>query len=173
MKAISIWQPHAHLFGNGKLYETRSWRTHHRGTIAIHAGKNVFELESIVHRRTTMKDNGEWPPTKDGYIKAFYEGVMAWQTRNKKSGFQFKDFPLGAICAIGVLTECVPTDGLRAKLEGNAKYLGDFTDGRFAWRIEHVQRLVTPLPYSGRQGLWTLDSDTEDFLIAAAKEKEK
>ena len=38
MKAITIWQPYAQAIALGlKQYETRSWVTHHRGPIAIHA----------------------------------------------------------------------------------------------------------------------------------------
>ena len=40
LKAITIWQPWAELIIRGfKQYETRSWPTHYRGKIAIHAGQ--------------------------------------------------------------------------------------------------------------------------------------
>ena len=29
--------------------------------------------------------------------------------------------------------------------------LGDYTVGRFAWRLERAQRLATPVPFTGRQ----------------------
>jgi hypothetical protein len=36
-KALSIWQPWAHLLATGeKLYETRNWSTSYRGRILIH-----------------------------------------------------------------------------------------------------------------------------------------
>lgn len=39
MKAITIKQPFAELIASGaKRVENRSWQTHHRGVIAIHAG---------------------------------------------------------------------------------------------------------------------------------------
>ena len=39
MKAITIWQPWAELIARGvKLVENRTWRTHYRGPVAIHAG---------------------------------------------------------------------------------------------------------------------------------------
>ena len=38
MKTLSITQPWAHLLLSGlKRYETRSWRTYHRGPIFLHA----------------------------------------------------------------------------------------------------------------------------------------
>ena len=40
MKALSLTQPWAELVVLGeKQWETRSWRTSHRGRIAIHAAK--------------------------------------------------------------------------------------------------------------------------------------
>lgn len=42
MKALTLTQPWATLVAEGsKAIETRSWRTHHRGTIAIHAAKTI------------------------------------------------------------------------------------------------------------------------------------
>lgn len=42
MKVITIKQPFASLIAAGiKEYEFRTWRTHHRGPILIHAGKGV------------------------------------------------------------------------------------------------------------------------------------
>ena len=44
MKALTIHQPFAQFIANGqKRYETRSWRTHYRGPLAIHASKNRTE----------------------------------------------------------------------------------------------------------------------------------
>ena len=41
MQAITLWQPWASLIADGlKQYETRSWATKHRGTLAIHASVN-------------------------------------------------------------------------------------------------------------------------------------
>ncbi len=42
MKAITICQPYAELIARGiKRVENRKWPTHHRGPIAIHAGKGA------------------------------------------------------------------------------------------------------------------------------------
>lgn len=48
MKAISIRQPFAWAIIAGlKLVENRTWRTHYRGPIAIHAGQSEVDLGSI------------------------------------------------------------------------------------------------------------------------------
>ena len=40
VKALTIHQPWAELIARGdKTFETRSWQTHHRGVILIHASK--------------------------------------------------------------------------------------------------------------------------------------
>ena len=42
MKALSIRQPWAHnIIHNGKDIENRTWRTHYRGPILIHAGSRM------------------------------------------------------------------------------------------------------------------------------------
>lgn len=41
MKALSIRQPYAHnIIFDGKDVENRTWRTHYRGPVLIHASKN-------------------------------------------------------------------------------------------------------------------------------------
>jgi hypothetical protein len=53
MRAISIKQPFAWLVVTGKKnIENRSWYTHHRGPLAIHAGLRMAdeELEEIARR---------------------------------------------------------------------------------------------------------------------------
>ena len=57
LRAITIRQPHAHLILTGeKPIEHRSWRTHHRGPLLIHAGKEIDEhaLERLGLDRATL-----------------------------------------------------------------------------------------------------------------------
>ena len=45
MKALTVWQPHAHRIVLGeKRVENRNWRTTYRGPLLIHAGKSRFDL---------------------------------------------------------------------------------------------------------------------------------
>lgn len=48
--AISLWQPWASLMASGhKSIETRSWSTHLRGLVAIHAAKRwTLELATLL-----------------------------------------------------------------------------------------------------------------------------
>ena len=46
MKALSIRQPFAHnIIHDGKDVENRTWRTHYRGPVLIHAGVSKAELD--------------------------------------------------------------------------------------------------------------------------------
>ena len=50
MKALSVRQPHANLILTGKkVEEFRSWRTHHRGPLAIHAA-STLDRDSFADR---------------------------------------------------------------------------------------------------------------------------
>ena len=51
MKALTLTQPWAWLICAGrKHYETRSWRTHYRGTLAIHAAATLKPAARIYAR---------------------------------------------------------------------------------------------------------------------------
>lgn len=77
MKAISLWQPWASYIAVGaKRFETRSWGTRYRGSLAIHAAKRpLTELE-----RDLLE---EWPLP-----------------------FGARDVPLGALVATANLVDC-------------------------------------------------------------------
>lgn len=138
MKAITIIQPWATLIALGeKKFETRSWRTHYRGSIAIHAGKQI-DLEAL-----TINE------IKDALVR---NGITDWTK-----------LPVGAVLAIAELKDCQKsvdtwTDGYILE---NGVYIyhpeyefGDFTPGRFAWEMTDVKQLSEPIEAKGRQGLW-------------------
>jgi hypothetical protein len=52
VRALSVRQPWAWLIVNGyKDVENRSWRTHYRGPVLIHAGANTSELSEPTIQR--------------------------------------------------------------------------------------------------------------------------
>lgn len=142
MKAITIIQPWATLIALGeKKFETRSWRTHYRGPIAIHAGKKVDEEAC-------------W----DDSIRNVLD----------EHGYTAGNLPTGAIIATATLNRCLKsvdtwTDGY--ELENNEliyspEYeFGDFTPGRYAWEMTNVQQLPEPIPAKGQQGFWNWEED--------------
>lgn len=127
MKAITLWQPWATLIAlQEKPYETRHWPTSYRGKIAIHASK-------------------KW----DNEIISY---VYDWRVQKVMLKYRLQEWDLarGAIVCIGELTDCIPT----SLVPKNEQRFGDFTPGRFAWKIEHVKTLLNPIEIRGKQGLW-------------------
>ena len=137
IKAISLWQPWASLMAAGvKLHETRHWATAYRGPIAIHAAK-VLDLAGAPDALCLAQFGLHWAD----------------------------DLPRGAVVAVGHLTGCVPAGGLHDLTRAD-RAAGNFTPGRFAWRIERLRPLPEPIPLAGRQGLfnWEPPGDLEDRL---------
>lgn len=141
MKAISLWQPWATLIAIGaKEYETRSWAQSYRGTIAIHAAKRTSEIQRVLNK-----------PDMACYL-------------NDEGYHKVQDFPLGAIVAFAKLTAIYRTEELRPHLSPKELQYGDFSNGRFAWRIEQVAILDEPIPARGQQGLWDWRDYDEFFM---------
>jgi hypothetical protein len=102
-----------------------------------------------------------WQNNYRPFIRAVYDAFLEWTKREGVYGsWGFKDLPFGAIVAIAKLTAIYDAAALYPKLTGRVQQFGDFGPGRYAWRIEEVQALKTPLPYRGQQGLWALDQAT-------------
>lgn len=126
MKALTIWQPWASLIASGeKQYETRSWETKYRGPLAIHAGLGDMTKELFE-------------------CNSFYRDALQRST--------VPSLPSGGVLCIVNLVACVPTAGLCVSQKEQA--FGDFSSGRFAWRLEIVERFENPILVSGKQGLW-------------------
>ena len=131
MKAITIYQPFATLIAIGaKTFETRRWRTLHRGKIAIHAAKkmpprmwNLFWQDPFYKH---LKDAGVRDPTR---------------------------LPRGAVVCVAELTDCIDTS-LAKDIPADERSFGNWTPGRYAWKLENIQRLPTPIDARGQQGLW-------------------
>jgi hypothetical protein len=169
VKAITLWQPWAQLVALGaKRLETRSWSTKYRGPLAIHAAQ-AFPTGS-----RAMVGEPEFfgaLRTPDGF---------RYHEHNLPRGAVVAVAQLVAVCEIvelaegrvGLFLDGTPyqatkdqdnlSEGVRALLGAAPsrpfpaleRAFGDFKPGRFAWVLEDVRRLVTPVPLKGRQGLW-------------------
>jgi hypothetical protein len=141
VKAISLWQPWASLIARGvKRHETRHWSTPYRGPIAIHAAKRL-----------------DVAGAPEDLCRAVFG--PNWRTA----------LPLGAVVAVGRLARCREARGIACSLTDADRAAGNFAAGRFAWTIDDVRPLLTPIPTIGRQGLfnWEPPRDLEDRLEAA------
>lgn len=130
MKALTIWQPWASAIPAGlKLYETRCWKTNYRGPVAIHASKTQPKA-------------------------VFEQGRhLVAQLLSTPYMRNFDAIPQGCIVAFATLVDCIPTEDIRKELYGQEIMWGDYSDGRYAWRLQNIEAIV-PYPYTGGQRLW-------------------
>lgn len=150
MKAITIWQPWASLIAcEAKGFETRSWKTDYRGTIAIHAAQKPFDTKMYLDRE----------------LHPFAEAL------NLPDIYSFDKLPYGCVIATAEIVDCLKvvketwgtvgsgkpwaqlSDG--QIIEGSEHYFGDYTLGRYAWELANVRALPEPIPAKGMQGLWS------------------
>jgi activating signal cointegrator 1 len=133
--ALSLTQPWATLVVAGaKLVETRSWRTPHRGHLAIHASKGFPRW---------AKDLCSEEP----FLSALIVAGLASE----------RDLPLGALLGSVSLVDCVPTTGIEvADISDQERAFGDYSPNRWAWLLENPER-HTPQPCNGALSLWDVE----------------
>jgi len=74
------------------------------------------------------------------------------------------ELPAGAVVAIAELIDCVQmTSEFIASQSETEQACGDWTPGRYAWKLENV-RAIEPIAIAGKQGLWV-------YVYAKAEEK--
>lgn len=132
MKAITLWQPWATFVVTGmKEYETRSWSTTHTGPLAIHAAA-----------RTPAKG------------RRICEASPEIQAALEELGVTLEELPRGAVLGQVWLYGVEPVETVRDRLSRRERALGDYSAGRFAWRLASPARYGLPIPASGRQRMW-------------------
>lgn len=149
MKAITIRQPWASLIAFGdKIYETRSWSTKYRGTVAIHAGKNLDKdaFRYLITPLATMEQLqkcGITPYTVDdlpyGAVIAMADLVEVWQILHRAGD-------IIAVSTSGGDSLFMPTE--------KEKAFGHWGNGSYAWELRNVRVLSKPIPAKGKQSLW-------------------
>lgn len=154
MKALSLTQPHASLVAlRVKRFETRSWSTSYRGPLAIHAAKN-FPLiaKSLCYRDvfSVALTGTETPKLAD------IDDVV-------------RALPRGAIVAVATLAVCHRVEDIRDSLGSPLEHeFGNYSDGRWAFRLDDVVALPQPIECKGALGLWPVPLDLIDEVIVQA-----
>ena len=136
MKTISLWQPWASLAILGiKIYETRGWDTNYRGELGIHATKKVIPFDEAF----------EYEPLE-----------VQEKIRNAicNAYGSYENLPTGAVLGTVELYNTIKTDDIRHKMERVELAVGDFSPGRYAWRLSNVNKFDKPIPAKGSQGFW-------------------
>lgn len=144
-KAISVIQPYATLIINGSKHnETRSYNTNYRGRVLIHASK-------------TMPEN---------YMK-FDElndvQKCAFKNCGINSQYEIDQLIRGYIIGSIDIVDCIKTNSSFVEgLNNVEKYLGDFSDNRYAWVLRNPIIYDKPIIARGYTMLWNYE--TEEIL---------
>lgn len=127
MRALSLYQPWASLIAEGyKTCETRARR----------APKNAQGEVIAIHASKT--EDTDFRLNDEEVVHALGKDPL----------------PKGTIVAVARLKDCIPTEkSWPGPLED---HFGDYSSGRWAWRLEDVQPLTEPLPCRGQPILWEL-----------------
>ena len=151
MKTLTFIQPYAELIACAKKrVENRTWYLHHRGPLAIHAGK------ALRYAGTSI-----------------YEIAESYDLPRDR-------LTLGAVVAIADAVDCVKLielDSGAAMREGRDFDVPAWANKRYPWLADHehangpycfvlanVRRLAKPIVMKGQQGLFDID----DAAIAVA-----
>jgi hypothetical protein len=128
MRVISLWQPWAELVARGlKLYETRSWAIEYRGEIAIHAAKKKYNP------------------------LAYPQEFRAQQLQDGVDSYWLK---YGAVLCVVDVVDCLKTEDVRASLSARELLYGDYSTGRFAWKLDNIHVFPQPIALDGHQGIF-------------------
>ena len=132
MKALTLTQPWATLVAIGaKRIETRSWSTVYRGPLAIHAAKGFPDWARRMCNLSVFAD--------------------ALET----NGISYpNDLPLGVVvCTVEL--DIVEQITMFTELPPDPEFkFGDYTTGRFMWRLINLKRLPSPISAKGSLSLW-------------------
>lgn len=147
VRAVSLSEPWASMVALGwKRNETRSWRTGYRGWLAIHAAKSIdrdfTELQvrqgRLPRASLATMAGAPHPPSSPGATWCGHVVAIAQLVRIESTGV-----------GLTAIEWAMGRYGI-AELE-----LGDYSAGRYVWRLANVWRLEAPAPASGRLGVWT------------------
>jgi activating signal cointegrator 1 len=144
MKALTLTQPWATLVAIGeKEIGTRSWATNYRGPLAIHAAKGLGPVGGAMGLVMLC-------------AKSPFSNVLI------ENGITLPGLPRGAIVAVCELIGCEPAAhyAYYHGISDQERAFGDYADGRYAWLLADIRRLLEPIPCRGARRLWEPDTLT-------------
>lgn len=131
MKVLSLTEPFATLIKEkNKLIETRSWKTSYRGELYIHASKTKISKKDLNNKE-----------------------LMKW-IENKPMNYGY------IICKCKLVDCLYMTKDFISQIKQNKKeYIcGEYEVGRYAWILEDIKPLETPIEAKGKLGIWNYDT---------------
>jgi len=164
MKVLSVIQPWASLIVLGrKHFETRSFPTHYRGELAIHASKGFpRDCKLITHREPYARLLDDVSILPLGAVLGIVRLIGVTEIA---SGGRTTAEKIGAVDEVAVLAIAEDEADLnRVRVNSRAAVtfaitrdehgVGDFSPYRYAWELEVVERFEKPIPAKGNRGLW-------------------
>jgi hypothetical protein len=132
MKAVSIHQPWAWaILCAGKDVENRTWRTHHRGPLLIHA--------ALSRRSYDQQDAARWPALYGVELRGWGE------------------LTTGAILGVVDVVDCVPVgSGGDLGERGTSPWA---LESYFGWVLANPRAFDEPIPYLGAQMLFEVPDE--------------
>jgi hypothetical protein len=147
MKAISLWEPWASAIWTGaKTWETRSWPTAHRGPLMICAAKAGLSKSEVIHYLSMWHWQGALAPLV---------GQPLDLTGHTWAGVELEHLNFGKAVALVELVDCKPTGNLTLDEIGTDEHFGDFSLGRFAWKLKLLEA-IEPFAVKGHQGFFNV-----------------
>ena len=157
MKALSLYQPWATLIALGaKKIETRSWKTHYRGPLAIHATKK-FPDDAVAQ---CFMEPFRSILTKHGYIdqkRLWFQDVM---------GCIVATCNLVSIESVDAIADAGPgvyRCGVKLTwpIPEPERSFGNYSRGRYMWLLDDVKPVDPPIPARGSVALWDWDGSNK------------
>jgi len=148
LPAITLWQPWASLVAAGvKPFETRGWPPPRRligARVAIHAARRPterdFDPATAAAIAAALNDPG-WPdllPRGAVLCSAVLAGA----------------YRVGEETAAGHAAVIAMVPGSPAVAAIDTDPFGDFSPGRWVWRLREIVPVEPPVPARGHQGWW-------------------
>lgn len=129
----TIYQPYASaIFDRLKWYETAPRRTNIRGRIYIHAASTLPPRIYVPFLQSTAN-----LPDGRGY-------TLDW----------LHSLPFGAILGTVDIIDCIPVEEIRSGLTARELAFGDYSDGRWAYKLANPIVCPRAIPAKGKQGWW-------------------
>lgn len=151
MKALTVRQPWASLIVGGfKDVENRTWPLHpdhHYMPLMIHAAAK-YDTQGWINAMRPCVDSGAGTPL------ALLLTTSTDPDMQRQSGAP-RGVLLGTVAVIGCHQgrKCEADEGL-----GCSRWADEDPDV-WHWTLRNPQPLAEPVPYKGRQGLWTVPDD--------------
>jgi hypothetical protein len=135
MLGLSVWQPWASLIAVGaKRYETRSWRP----------------PASLIGQRLAICSSR----TEEGLLASEQDQAFG---RHCLRRLGRAPLPMGTVVAVVTVAGFIGTASSTARRIGvRERLVGDWSPDRYAWRLEDVRALATPVPVTGSRRFFYL-----------------